>query len=89
MAYFVYQNLFIDFNAYFKSLIKKISMSLGCPYYYLLLFHYWYACFRKKLLKFLQGVDIVIEWQITIRMSPRAKSHKQLLRCLYTSHQSY
>ena len=26
------------FNAHFKSLIKKLSMSLRCPHYYLLLF---------------------------------------------------
>ena len=38
MAYFVYQNLFIVFNAYFKSLIKKVSTSLGCPNYFRLLF---------------------------------------------------
>ena len=38
MVYFVYQNLFVVFNTYCKSLIKKVSMSLGCPYCYLLLF---------------------------------------------------
>ena len=38
MVYFFNQNLFVIFNTYFKSLIKKVSMSLGCPYCYLLLF---------------------------------------------------
>ena len=37
VAYFFYWNLFIVFNAYFKSLIKKVWTSLRCPYYYLLL----------------------------------------------------
>ena len=38
MGYFVYQNVSVVFYAHFKSLIKKVSTSLGCPYYYLLLF---------------------------------------------------
>ena len=35
---FFYQNFFFVICAYFKSLIKKVSMSLRCPYCYLLLF---------------------------------------------------
>ena len=103
-VYFVYQNLFIVFNAYLKSLIKKVSMSLGCTYYYILLFikkivvnitdfpapfkiykkifidshvkisdrNYWYACFCKKLVKFLQGVYTLFDVWTTSKTQSRA-----------------